>query len=176
MRISILTAALLCAGWAPTGAVAAVYSFTSNEVSAIGDPSYSFQLNTASGVESSDGTTFSDVTIDDDGETSTGNTISFSSPTQLGSPLFFFSDTDVPGPVAFGSGSGADVIFNVGSYKVADGFTEGAGTLTISGSSVSAAPEPSAWLLLFAGIAGIGLTLRRAKATMGLRFKDAFAA
>ena len=40
---------------------------------------------------------------------------------------------------------------------------------------VSAAPEPSIWLLSIAGIAGIGLMLRRAKQTVGLRFKDVFA-
>ncbi len=38
---------------------------------------------------------------------------------------------------------------------------------------VSAAPEPSTWLLMFAGIGGIGLMLRRAKQTMGFRLKDA---
>ncbi len=42
--------------------------------------------------------------------------------------------------------------------------------------SVSAAPEPSTWLLMFAGIGGIGLMMRRAKKTMGSRFKDAFSA
>ena len=42
--------------------------------------------------------------------------------------------------------------------------------------AVSAAPEPSTWLLMFAGIGGIGLMLRRAKKTMSFRFKDAFAA
>ena len=41
---------------------------------------------------------------------------------------------------------------------------------------VSAAPEPSTWLLMFAGIGGIGLMLRRAKKTMGFRFKDALSA
>ena len=41
---------------------------------------------------------------------------------------------------------------------------------------VSAAPEPSTWLLMFAGIAGIGLMLRRAKKTMGFRIKDPFSA
>ena len=43
-------------------------------------------------------------------------------------------------------------------------------------SAVSAAPEPSTWLLMFAGIGGIGLMLRRAKQTTGFRFKDAFTA
>ena len=48
--------------------------------------------------------------------------------------------------------------------------------VSISDSSVSAAPEPSTWLLMFAGIGGIGLMLRQAKRKMGFRFKDALAA
>ena len=43
-------------------------------------------------------------------------------------------------------------------------------------SPISAAPEPSTWLLMFAGIGGIGLMLRRAKKTIGFQFKDAFSA
>ena len=43
-------------------------------------------------------------------------------------------------------------------------------------STVSAVPEPSTWLLMIAGIGGIGLMLRRAKQTMGFRFKDAVSA
>ena len=39
---------------------------------------------------------------------------------------------------------------------------------------VSAAPEPSIWLLMIAGIGGIGLILRRAKQTMGLRLEQVF--
>jgi hypothetical protein len=39
----------------------------------------------------------------------------------------------------------------------------------------SATPEPSTWLLMIGGLGGIGLMLRRAKKTTGLRFKDAFA-
>ena len=48
------------------------------------------------------------------------------------------------------------------------------GTFVING--VSAVPEPSTWLLMIAGIGGIGLMLRRAKQTMGFRFRDAFSA
>ena len=43
-------------------------------------------------------------------------------------------------------------------------------------SEPSAVPEPSTWLLMIAGIGGIGLMLRRAKQTMGFKFKDAFTA
>ncbi len=40
----------------------------------------------------------------------------------------------------------------------------------------SAAPEPSAWIMMFAGLGGIGLMLRQAKRKMGFRTKDAYTA
>lgn len=43
-------------------------------------------------------------------------------------------------------------------------------------SGVSAAPEPSTWALMLAGVAGIGLMFRRVRKTMGFRFRDALAA
>jgi hypothetical protein len=52
----------------------------------------------------------------------------------------------------------------------------GLDNVTLASGSVSAAPEPSTWALMFAGLGGIGLILRRAKNTMTFRFKDAFAA
>ncbi len=54
----------------------------------------------------------------------------------------------------------------------------GLDNLSVTGqaNSISAAPEPSTWLLMFVGIGGIGLMLRRAKKTMGFRFKDALSA
>ena len=42
--------------------------------------------------------------------------------------------------------------------------------------NLSAAPEPSTWLLMMAGVGGIGLMLRRAKRTMRFRLKDALSA
>ncbi len=59
---------------------------------------------------------------------------------------------------------------NPGEWEVDD--------VSISGAAaaVSAAPEPSTWLLMIAGIGGIGLMLRRAKQISGFKFKDAFAA
>lgn len=40
----------------------------------------------------------------------------------------------------------------------------------------SPAPEPGAWALMIAGIAGVGLMQRRRKKTLGLRFDKAYAA
>ena len=56
------------------------------------------------------------------------------------------------------------------------GQRDGSESFQVVGTAVSAAPEASTWLLLFAGIGGIGLMLRQAKRKMGFRFKDAFAA
>ncbi len=52
----------------------------------------------------------------------------------------------------------------------------GAEFSNLSGGTTSAAPEPSTWLLMFAGLGAVGLMLRRAKKTMSFRFKDAFSA
>ena len=52
----------------------------------------------------------------------------------------------------------------------------GGGFDTITISDASAIPEPSTWLLMIVGIGGIGLMLRRAKQSMGFKFKDAFGA
>jgi hypothetical protein len=45
---------------------------------------------------------------------------------------------------------------------------------TFSG-TISAAPEPSTWLLMLAGIGGVGLMMRRVKKTAGLRGRSALA-
>ncbi len=64
-----------------------------------------------------------------------------------------------------------------GTWSVENEFPADYGTKgTWNGPAVSAAPEPSTWVLMFAGIGGIGLMLRRAKTTMGFRFKDALSA
>ena len=54
----------------------------------------------------------------------------------------------------FYSGSGTGIVFNAGTFDIADGATEGEGTLIISSGSagpVSATSEPAAWLLLLTG-------------------------
>ncbi len=51
--------------------------------------------------------------------------------------------------------------FDPGTFAIADGFTDGGGTLDISNASISAAPEISTWLLFIAGLGGIGVMLRR---------------
>jgi PEP-CTERM motif len=50
------------------------------------------------------------------------------------------------------------------------------GDFQITPAGISAAPEPSAWLLMIAGIGGVGLMLRRARESRGLPLKDALAA
>jgi len=48
--------------------------------------------------------------------------------------------------------------------------------VTAEPAGVSAAPEPSAWLLMIAGVGGVGLLLRRATKCLGLQFKGVVAA
>jgi len=45
--------------------------------------------------------------------------------------------------------------------------------LTTNCTPVSATPEPSTWLLMIAGLGGVGLVLRQARRTTGLRLTDA---
>ncbi len=59
------------------------------------------------------------------------------------------------------------------AYQSGIGSSSGSHNEDFNFNITSAAPEPSTWLLMFAGIGGIGLMLRRAKKTMGFRFKDA---
>jgi len=58
-------------------------------------------------------------------------------------------------------------------------FADAAGNLyptEITIAEVSAAPEPSSWLLMIAGIGGVGLFLRRTRKTLDFRFKGVSAA
>ena len=67
--------------------------------------------------------------------------------------------------------------FNVGGQKVNEiAFGSTGYSFEFDNVAVSAAPEPSSWLLMFAGIGGTGVMLRRAKKTMGFRLKNAFSA
>jgi hypothetical protein len=67
----------------------------------------------------------------------------------------------------------------VGLYDDQPNTTTGSGfgapsafdNVTLSGSTISAAPEPAAWLLMIAGLGGVGLMLRRAKTTVTFRSK-----
>ena len=94
------------------------------------------------------------------------------------SPTFNFAYGDAEnGPnhdLAFNpGGSFTEIAFSNGQLI---GVGNGVSEAIPAGGTISAAPEPSIWLLMFAGIGGIGLMLRRAKRTMGFRFKDAFSA
>ena len=64
-----------------------------------------------------------------------------------------------------GNGNGSD-----------SGFVNASRVIATISPTISAAPEPSTWVLMVAGIGGVGLMLRRAKQTMGFRFKDALSA
>ena len=92
---------------------------------------------------------------------------------------FAFLDTQ---GLSFETATGQDVnifsFFSQGSVPTGNAYGElaspggfGVGTFT-----VSAAPEPSTWLLMFAGFGGIGLMLRQTKRKLGLRLKSAVAA
>ncbi len=167
MRKLWFVAAAACLVPLPGSAFAAIYDFKSTESSALGNPAFNFALDTSIAVDTGGGTSFSGVTIDDSGVRTTGNTVSLVTSTELASSLFFFVDTDVPGPKLFSVGSGTDITFNPGTFSIADGFTDGEGTLTITNTSVSAVPEPPTWLLMIAGIGGIGLMLRQAERGSG---------
>ena len=56
---------------------------------------------------------------------------------------------------------------------VVNGTSTGSYAGTIDVATTSAAPEPSAWLLMFVGVAGSGLMLRRARKQGGLSLRSA---
>ena len=155
MRNFWLVSAIAAGIVLPGSALAKVYDFHSTETSAVGNPTFSFSLDTTQAEEISGVTSFSDVTIYEDGVKMLDNTISLPSSSTIASPLFFLIDTDTPVTKSFDAGSGADVTFNIGTFTIADGNTDGEGTLTIS-----AAPEPGAWALMVAGLGVVGAFLR----------------
>ena len=73
----------------------------------------------------------------------------------------------------FGSGIAS---ITIGTTDDGEGFALGGTGGTGNPPPISAAPEPATWLLMFAGIGGIGLMLRQARRKMGFRFRDAFSA
>jgi len=54
-------------------------------------------------------------------------------------------------------------------------YSDNGGSFTITVNGVSAAPEPSTWALMFAGLGGGGLMLRRSKKVLGRRLMGAVA-
>ena len=155
MRNMWLVSAIVCAFAIPGSALATVYDFRSTEMSALGNPAFSFVLDTSKAAYDMGVTTFTGVTITQDGVPSAGDSVFIPDTTDIGSPLFFFIDTDVPVTKAFDSGAGTGITFNAGTYSIADGAKDGEGTLTIS-----AAPEPTTWALMIAGVGMIGAALR----------------
>ena len=150
----------------PRIASATVYNFQSTESSALSSStSFSFSLNTAAAVINANGTGFNNITITKNGTSISGNSVEATFTTSLGSGrLFFFTDTNTP-TLPFYSGSGTDISFDSGTFEIADGLTDGEGTLTIAAVPISAVPEPATWAVLFAGVftAGAGLQLSRAR-------------
>lgn len=162
--IAIAAAATLLA--LPQLAAAEVFSFHSTETSALGSPVYDFSLDTSKATVAAEGFNFADVTISKDGVATTGNSVGAAYGTNISSPLFFYVDTD-PSSKPFYTLDSNGLVFNTGAFSIADGNTDGEGTLTISGSPVSAAPEPGAWTLLIAGVACMGAALRFSRRRQG---------
>ena len=147
---------VLTIGWMmalPVAASATVYTFQDMETSALSPlpVSFSFSLDTAlAEVTNGNDATFSNVAITQNGTTVAGNTVGASFGTNLSSPLFFLIDTST---TPFYSGLGTGIVFNTGSFAIADGATDGEGTLTISSDAVAPTPEPATWALLLTGCA-----------------------
>lgn len=145
----------------PKLAVATTYNFNATETSGL-SPSpvnFTFALDTATATSGANGTTFSNVTIDENGTPIPGNSVGASFTTYLSSPLFFLIDTDT---TPFYSGTGSGIAFNVGTFAIADGATDGEGTLSIT--TASAVPEPATWGLLLAGALLLPVVLRSSPA------------
>ena len=136
----------------PSMALATVYDFHDTETSALSPSpvSFTFSLDTATAGSGGGGTVFSNVSINENGTVFPGNSVGATFTTNLSSPLFFFVDT---GSEPFYSGSGTSITFNVGTFSIANGATDGEGKLSISAASAAPVPEPATWTLLFAGVA-----------------------
>ena len=137
----------------PKLASATTYNFQATETSALSPSpvSFTFSLDTSTAYLSPTGsTTFLNVPVEENSATFPGNTVDAEFGTDLSSPLFFLIDTS---STPFTSGSGAAIIFNIGSFAIADGATDGEGTLQISSTPAAPTPEPSTWILLLTGSA-----------------------
>ncbi len=123
------------------------YDFTN-----VGAGTYDLTLSTAS-----KGISFSTMTFDND-----PLKFLFSAG---GSKYYGISDVSVA--------AGTQLLDVVGKFAGASGTT---GSYDGTVAFTSAAPEPSTWLLMFAGIGGMGLMLRQAKRKIGFGTKGASAA
>ena len=143
----------------PKTASATAYNFSATEMSALSPSpvSFTFSLDTTTANLTGNSTAFNNVSIRENGTLFSGNSVAASFATDLSSPLFFFVDTSLEN---FYSGSGTNITFNTGTFAIADGATDGEGTLTISSVPVSPVPEPTTWTLLFTGLAMIFAALR----------------
>ena len=81
--------------------------------------------------------------------------------------------TPLPGIFVGYLGAAADVYGIQIGPSTAYGDAFAVDDLRYTGASVSAAPELPTWLLLFTGVGGIGLMLRRAQKATVVQFKDA---
>ena len=140
------------------------FNFNATETSALSPVpvNFTFALDTAAAERGAGGTVFDNVTIGENGTLVPGNSVGASFGTYLSSPLFFLIDTDSS---PFYTGAGSGLVFNVGTFKIADGATDGEGTLSISEASASAVPEPATWVLLFGGGLLAPVMLRSSGAT-----------
>ena len=153
MWTSKLAIAIAAMTLTPRLASATTYNFQATETSALSPSpvSFTFSLDTSTAYLSrTDSTTFPNVAIEENTATFPGNTVDDEFGTDLSSPLFFLIDTS---STPFTSGSGTAISFNIGSFAIADGATDGEGTLQISNTPAVPTPEPSTWILLLTGCA-----------------------
>ena len=151
VRSGMIIAAALTVS-SPGIASATAYTFSATETSALSlsPETFAFSLDTATAGSSPGGGSFSNVAIIANGTPVSGTVVTASFTTDLASPLFFFIDTSA---VPFYSGTGSGITFNTRTFAIADGLTDGEGTLTVAAASASAVPEPATWALLLAGFA-----------------------
>lgn len=156
----------------PQAALAQIYTFHSTELSALSpSPSvFDFTLDAATATAIAAGTSFGNVTISHNGVATTGNTLTASFGTNIGGSPFFLVDTSPDSATRpFYSGSGPAITFNPGVFAIADGLTNGKGTLTIGAVAVSAVPEATTWAAMLLGFGLIGARMRRRR-TVRLRY------